>query len=204
MLTAATAIVVTQSPSLREAFPAEVVKLSPPKLETLELRGAAKLTRFVLSPVTACPSLTNLDLNACPELGFVLIQSNTIETLNLSRCTGLKKALIQCKILRNLNMEQCDSLETVMIWSEQLMDLDLSTCTELQQVELYCPELYPANTQLPTLKDPPKVSGPVHPPIQSMLKADYDERAKVLEEEKEAERLLSSTASSMPLIHHKV
>jgi len=204
ILTNAKEISVTYTQSLRDAFPAEVVKLSPPLLSKLELRGSSNLTQFILSPVNSCPKLQTLDLQNCQELKFVLIQSNTLEFLNLSRCTNLNKALIQCKYLRSLNMEGCEKLETLMLWSDALMELDLTTCKELTKLELYCPELYEDNMQLPKLKEPLGNVLPKHNPIADLLKENYFERARKDSEQKELERDQSSMSSAVPFTHCKV
>jgi hypothetical protein len=65
---------ITYSNQLHDAFPAELIKLSPPELVKLELRGSPKLTRFVLSPFIACPKLSHLDLSSCNSLNHVLLQ----------------------------------------------------------------------------------------------------------------------------------
>jgi len=97
ILTNSVEICVTYTQTLRDAFPAEVVKLSPPSLKKMELRGSSNLSQFVCSPISSCPSLQTVDLSNCVSLQFVLIQSANLEVLNLSRCPALGKALIQCK-----------------------------------------------------------------------------------------------------------
>jgi len=204
ILTNAKEICVTYTQSLRDAFPAEVVKLSPPLLTKLELRGSSNLTQFVLSPVNSCPKLQALDLHNCQSLKFVLIQSTALEFLNLSRCSSLTKSLVQCKYLRSLNMEGCDSLETLMLWSDALMELDLTTCKELVKLELYCPELYEDNMQLPKIKEPASKEIPKHSAIAELLKENYVERGRKELEVKELERAQSSLNSAIAFTHHKV
>jgi len=204
ILTSCKEIIVTWSTTLRDTFPAELVKLSPPELSRLELRGCPSLSRFVLSPVAACPKLVHLDLSSCNSLVHVLIQSVSLETLALSRCTALHKALVQCKNLRQLNMEGCDNLDVLMVWSEILMELDLTTCTMLRSVELYCPELYGDNCHLPKLRVIPPPEPPKHPPIVQMLKEQYSEKARKEAEQKEREHTLSASNTVFPRTFRKV
>jgi hypothetical protein len=178
---------ITYTQSLRDAFPAEVVKLSPPNLKKMELRGSANLSQFVCSPITSCPSLQTVDLSNCASLQFVLVQSANLETLNLSRCPSLGKALIQCKGLRSLNLEGCDGLHTLMLWSDSLMELDLSSCKELRKLELYCPELYEDNIQMPKVKPLPAEQDAKHNPIAELLAENYNEQRRRDADAREAE-----------------
>jgi hypothetical protein len=77
---------------VRDAFAAELVKLSPPELHTLDVRGAVYLRRLQLSPMTACPLLQTLNLSGCPALEYVLVQSQSLRTLELHKCPLLAKA----------------------------------------------------------------------------------------------------------------
>jgi hypothetical protein len=95
-------ISITWSNHLRDAFPTELIKLSPPNLVSLELRGCGGLTRLVLSPASACPKLSSLDLSACGALAHVLLQSASLDTVLLSKCTHLGKALVHAKCLRQV------------------------------------------------------------------------------------------------------
>lgn len=192
------------STTLRDSFPSELVKLSPPELSKLELRGCPNLTRFVLSPITSCPKLVSLDLSSCNNLQHVLIQSISLENLVLSRSTTLHKALVQCKNLRQLHVEGCDSLDTLMVWSEMLMELDLTTCANLRVVELYCPELYGDNCHLPKLKERAQLEAPKHPPIVTMLKEQYAQKATQQAEQREREYALSSSNTVFPNTFRKI
>lgn len=58
------------------------------------LRGATSVTKFVMSPMSACPKLAHVDLYGSPKLSFVLIQSQTLQSLDLTHCTGVKKVLM--------------------------------------------------------------------------------------------------------------
>mmetsp|Transcript_22964 Transcript_22964/g.74818 ORF Transcript_22964/g.74818 Transcript_22964/m.74818 type:complete len:260 (-) Transcript_22964:128-907(-) len=197
VLTASKEVVITYTASLRDAFPAELVKLSPPELSKLELRGSSNLNRFVLSPVTSCPKLVHLDLSSCQMLNFVLLQSASLETVSLARSPVLTKALVQCKNMRSLKVEGCEGLQTLMVWSDQLKELDLSTCSSLTEVKLYCPELYDDNVKMPKVKKateaPPQKYGPIH----EMLEQNYDYKLKA-EEAAKATRMLASTSGSIP------
>ena len=140
---------VTHTKTLHDAFPAEVVKLSPPGLTTIEFRGSPRLTRFVCSPASACPSLRAADVSRCGELRYALVQSDTLESLSFLKCAKLDKALLQCRNLSALNLEKCASVKTLMIWSDALAELDLSACASLEKLELYCPALAPEKVKMP-------------------------------------------------------
>ena len=83
-------------------------------------------------------------------------------------------------------------------------ELDLSTCTELQRLELYCPELYESNCKIPALKAAPSEEAPHHPPIKLTLKGEYVDRARRAQEERDAERAISSITIDVPRYHHRV
>lgn len=189
-------ICITYTQSLRDAFPAEVVKLSPPNLKKMEFRGSANLSQFVCSPITSCLSLQAVDLSNCASLQFVLIQSANLESLNVSRCPSLGKALIQCKGLRSLNLEGCDTMHTLMLWSDSLMELDLSSCKELRKLELYCPELYEDNIQMPKVKPLPAVDEAKHNPIAGLLLDNYNEQKRRDADVREVERQNSTAGKS--------
>ena len=179
ILSACKVVRVTYSPSMRDSFPAEIVRLAPPELERLELKGASLLTRVVVSPAAALPALSRLDLGSCPALEFVQVQSDSLTHLNLSRCTGLKKALVQCRNLRSIDLEGCAALETLMLWSDELSELKLETCEELRALKLYAARLQGDEPRaqgrlvLPhggRLRPPKGAPAPSHPPIAGMLK----------------------------------
>eukprot|EP00899_Mesostigma_viride_P005035 jgi/Mesvir1/14532/Mv05225-RA.1 len=186
-------IIVTWSQSLRDGFPAEIVRLSPPGLTSMELRGAQHLSRLVLSPVTSCPALQHLDLSFCPELLEVLIQSDSLETLILSRCAILSKALIQCKKLKECNLTKCGALASLMLWSDELEELDLSTCEFLSVCQLYCPKL--KDPKIPPLRQEAEKEPPVHPPIMASLREMYISEAT---KAKQKETAVVSSTSEIP------
>lgn len=157
---------VTWSPTVSDSFASEVVKLAPPDLAKISFRGSANLSKFVLSPLTACPLLKEVDLALSPNLEFVLIQSESVENVLLSRCGGVKKLLLHCNNLSSLNIDGCTSIETIMIWSSSLETLDLSGCTNLMQCKIHCPNL--KESHIPELKAKSVVT-PQHPPIAKML-----------------------------------
>ena len=161
---------VTWSPSVSDAFASEMVKLAPPELAKLSFRGSSNLTKFVLSPLTACPLLKEIDLALSPKLESVLIQSESVEKVILSRC-GVKKLLLHCKNLTTLNIEGCTSIETIMIWSDELVSLDLTACTQLSTCKVHCPNLQ--DRKIPELRAKP-VKIPDHPPINKMLAAEIE------------------------------
>jgi hypothetical protein len=92
LLTAPTTqIRVVNAPSVRDAFAAEVVKLSPQLLKSIDFRGCHNLHKLVLSPQSSCPVLEALNLSSCPGLEYVLLQSNSLKQLDLSNCGALTK-----------------------------------------------------------------------------------------------------------------
>ena len=84
-------ICIPLSPTVRDAFPSELFKLSPPHLRILNLKGCSNLHKAELSPLGSCPSLEELDLSGCPSLEYVLLQSHSLATVNLSNCGALTK-----------------------------------------------------------------------------------------------------------------
>lgn len=82
---------VVNAPSVRDAFAAEVVKLSPPLLKAVDFRGCHNLHKLVLSPQSSCPALETLNLSSCPGLEYVLLQSNSVRQVDLSNCGALTK-----------------------------------------------------------------------------------------------------------------
>jgi hypothetical protein len=82
---------VVNAPSVRDAFAAEVVKLSPPLLKSIDFRGCHNLHKLVLSPQSSCAALENLNLSSCPGLEYVLLQSNSLKQVDLSSCGALTK-----------------------------------------------------------------------------------------------------------------
>jgi len=149
ILVNATEICITHTPSLVDAFPEEVVTLSPPGLTKMEFRGSKKLTKFVCSPTTSCVSLQRLDLSRCASLRFVLLQSDSLLVVNLSKCVSLEKALVQVKNLTSVTLDGCVGVKTLMIWSDTLAELDLSACENLQKLELRCPALEQDGIKMP-------------------------------------------------------
>lgn len=185
VLTACKEIRITNTPSLRDAFASEVVKLSPPELQVLDLKGSSNLHKFVLSPLTSCPKLTELDLSNCDNLEYVLLQSQSLRTLSIRKCTNLNKALIHCPRVNKLVITDCQNLDTLMLWSEELTELDMTGCTNVATLKLQCPALI--DSKIPPLKPPPPEVKPKHPPIVAMLKENYKEAAQIAAEAKEKE-----------------
>ena len=68
---------------MKDPFVAELVRLSPPDLHTLEFRGSSNLTKVVASPTDCLPRLHTLDISSCPALDFVLVQSDSLTSINL-------------------------------------------------------------------------------------------------------------------------
>jgi hypothetical protein len=169
ILSSAVKVSITHTQSLRDAFSAEVVKLSPPKLRQLELRGSNNLKQFVCSPSSSCPSLKSVDLSDCDGLNFTLIQSASLENLNLARCPCLVKALVQCRNLSTLRLDGCDALHTLILWSDSLTELDLSSCTKLSKLELYCPKLCEDNLRTPHIDSVSMAVDTRYLPISELL-----------------------------------
>lgn len=117
------------------------MKLSPLELWNLDLSKSSNLRNFVLSPATACPKLTDLDLTQCKSLSYVLVQSTSVKTIKLSKCEGLNKVLLHCPRLSTLQMTDCPNLETVMIWSDDMTAVDLAGCTGIIDLKLQCPNM---------------------------------------------------------------
>mmetsp|Transcript_21570 Transcript_21570/g.54906 ORF Transcript_21570/g.54906 Transcript_21570/m.54906 type:complete len:261 (-) Transcript_21570:661-1443(-) len=185
VLTACKEIRVTHTASLRDAFCAEVVKLSPQELHSLDLRGSCNLRNFVCSPATACPKLTDLDLSECRTLDYVLVQSASVRSVRLHKCEGLTKVLLHCPHLTSLTLSDCPALDSLMIWSDELASLDLTGCNSIVTLKLQCPAL--AEQKVPPLKFIERHVKPVHPPIASMLKDSYGELARSAADAKEKE-----------------
>lgn len=135
--------------TLGDAFPAEILKLSPPCLQKLDFRGSPSLSQFLCAPSNSCICLRQVNLTNCDSLSFVLVQSRSIEFFDLSDCPRLKKVLVQCKSLGTLAVRGCSSLCTLMTWSESLENLDLSTCSALSHLDLICPKLSRRTLYLP-------------------------------------------------------
>jgi hypothetical protein len=156
--------------SLRDAFCNELVRLSPSELWNLQLAGSSNLRNFVLSPNTACPRLTDLNLSESANLGYVLIQSSSLRTIKLNKCPKLSKVLIHCPHVTSLTLTECPALETVMIWSDELTSLDLTGCDNMLTLKLQCPAL--TEHSIPPLKFIEQHIKPSHPPIAGVLKVD--------------------------------
>lgn len=100
-------IKVVNTASLRDAFCNEIVKLSPPELFNIDFRGSSNLRNFVLSPMTACPKLTDVSLDESSTLDYVMIQSQSVKTVHLSKCANLTKVrLLDCPCHSGLSMPQ--------------------------------------------------------------------------------------------------
>lgn len=92
---AAAQVRVVNAPSVRDAFAAEVVKLSPPLLKTIDFHGCHNLHKLVLSPQSSCPALEALHLSSCPGLEYVLLQSNSVKQVDLTNCEALTKVTLR-------------------------------------------------------------------------------------------------------------
>lgn len=167
---------VTHTKTLHDSFPAEVVKLSPPNLTTMEFRGSPRLTRFVCSPASACPSLRAADLSHCGELRYALVQSDTLESLSFSKCAKLDKALLQCRSMSTLNLQKCASIKTLMIWSDALNELDLSACENLEKLELYCPSLAPEKVTMPVARPRARAPETRYVPVAKLVLENMNAR----------------------------
>jgi hypothetical protein len=83
---------------VRDAFAAEVVKLSPPLLKAIDFTGCHNLHKLVLSPPSCCAALEALTLSSCPGLEYVLLQSNSLKQVDLSNCGALTKVALHAGV----------------------------------------------------------------------------------------------------------
>lgn len=134
-------IAVNDSQACDDTFAAEVVKLSPPELERLDLQRNAQLKTFILAPEGSCPSLRYLNLSGCTSLEYLYVQSESLEEVHLSNCESLKKAVVHAPSMSNVNVDGCSNLGTLLLWTDELESLDLSNCPSLRKRQLYCPKL---------------------------------------------------------------
>lgn len=135
---------------MRDALVSELVELSPPGLTLLNFSGSSNLTKVVISPLTCCTKLADLDLSACASLDYVLIQSNSLLALNLRGCRNLSKALIHCPNLQTLQMTDCTEVQTIMLWSGVLKELDLTgTLAGYRPLAARCTAASPLPAALP-------------------------------------------------------
>ncbi|GAX74667.1 hypothetical protein CEUSTIGMA_g2115.t1 [Chlamydomonas eustigma] len=185
VLMACKEIKIVNTASLRDAFCNEIVKLSPPELATINFQGSSNLRNFVVSPMAACPKLTELDLSDCSSLEYVMLQSPSLRTLRLKGCQNINKVLIHCPHLTSLEMMDNPRLETIMIWSDELVSVDLSGCTGIYTLKLQCPALQ--EKKVPPLRIIEQHVKPVHPPISFLLKETYSDASKEAAEAKERE-----------------
>ncbi|KAI8474942.1 MAG: hypothetical protein J3K34DRAFT_489365 [Monoraphidium minutum] len=190
---------VVDSPSVRDAFASELVRLSPPQLRHLSLRGAPNLRSLVLSPLGACPALERADLGGCPSLEYVLLQSAGLKALDLGGCGALTKALIQCPSLSKLEVEGCPNLEKAIVWSDALTELNLSGSTKLTHLELHCPAL--AASRAPPIPRRPAAQRPAHAPIAAALRANARDAAAAAAEAREREWRAQRGGSAIPAVH---
>ena len=114
---------------LGDGFVVELVRMSPPNLNTIQLKGSDRLSQFVVTPDSCFPSLKLVDLSSCTGLECVLIQSSSLEVLDLSHCTGLKKVVLQCPNIRSVSLADCTALQTLTIpEGGGKVNLDLANC----------------------------------------------------------------------------
>jgi len=189
---------------VRDAFAAEVVKLSPPLLAKLNLRGSEALSNVVLSPPAACPALKHLDLSFCKSLEYVLIQSTSLTELRLHNCGALGKALIHCPNLAALTLSSCPSLTTAMIWSGELTTLNMNGCNALECLKLHTPKLAHEGSTIPGVKGVPRVVKPAHPPLALMLKDNCREMAVHEAEAVEAAWKMPADGAIIPVVHRPI
>ncbi|CAM6089744.1 unnamed protein product [Calypogeia fissa] len=141
MFAALKVLTIIWSENLGDDFILELFAVPLPNLVHLELRGSKLLTKFILSPETLSPSITFIDISCCPNLTFVLIQSDSLKDLTLARSFVLEKVLLQTRTLKSLILCTCPLLDTLMVWSNDLVNLNLLDCKEITILELYCPKL---------------------------------------------------------------
>ncbi|MEW5312782.1 MAG: hypothetical protein WDW38_004390 [Sanguina aurantia] len=202
VLTSCVQVSITHTASLRDAFASELVKLSPPELSSVDIQASRNLRNVVLSPLTACPKLMDLDCSDCPSLEYVLIQSHSLRNLSLKKCGVLTKALIHCPRLSEITITDCPNLETIMLWSDDLTKLDLTGCPNITSMKLQCPSLI--DQVVPALKTSPLHVKPSHPPIAAMLTETYVGVARGAAEAKDLERRSLVDDSIIPHVHRGV
>ncbi|CAG9462648.1 unnamed protein product [Pedinophyceae sp. YPF-701] len=183
ILTSCSRIEVNQQQDVRDTFPAEIVKLAPPYLEVLSLKSNINITKVVISPINACPSLRSLHLDGCPKLEYVLVQSASLENVSLTICKALKKIVLHCSSLQTVDLRESLALESVMIWSEVLDDLDIKECKNLKQVDLHCPAL--AFPRLGKFAKVTRVASAAHAPVHAIVAEDYSIRDDARDKERE-------------------
>lgn len=196
ILTSCKKISITYSPALRDGFAAEIFKLSPPELAEMSIQGCDNLSKFVLSPITSCPSLEQISLLENTNLNYVLLQSNSLHELNVHNCQNLEKLLIHCKNLSKLTVTKCPNLKHIMVLSHELKALDLRDSTAMSTVDLQCPRL--TDSKVPPLAPKPKPAHPSHPPISVMLRQKYSELASERKLQAELEQVNAITDSVIP------
>lgn len=57
----------------------------------MSFKGCDNLSKFVLSPITSCPSLEEIALTDNTNLSYVLLQSNSLASLTLHNNPSLEK-----------------------------------------------------------------------------------------------------------------
>lgn len=192
-------IKIRDTPSLRDAFVAEVVVLSPPDLTLLDLSGSSNLHKVMLSPMTACPKLNEVNLNNCRALDYVLIQSQSATRIDISKCGAVTKVLLHCPNLQTVCLTDCPNLHTVMLWSDQLKELDLTGCTGVHSLKLQCPAL--ESRTIPPLVPPPPMQKPIHPPFSAMLRENLKEAAQAAAQMRESDTRTIKDDSIIPRVY---
>lgn len=204
MLSACREARVPGDPSVRDAFVAELVRLSPPRLRVLDLGACRHLRSVSLSPAASCPALEAVGLRACPSLQYVLIQSASLLQLDVSGCEALTKVILQCPRLASLSIRGCSSLAALLVWSDELRALDL-TGAQLKTLQLSCPALSTAESVLPQLPACPVAEEPPrHAPIATMLRDTMRQAAQAAAEACEREWKADRPSCGIPRSVHTV
>eukprot|EP00892_Ulva_mutabilis_P002347 jgi/Ulvmu1/12112/UM084_0038.1 len=165
------------SATVRDAFAAELVKLSPPRLATLSFCGCPNLHRFVLSPINACPSMVNLNLSCCSGLEYVFVQSMSLQIIDLSNCPNVTKAIIHAPNSLKITLKNCPKLSSIHVWSDQLTQLIFDGCTGIQSLVCRCDKLSRVSHP-PLVEVLDKSKRPDHKPVRDIV---LDRRAAELQ-----------------------
>ncbi|CAK9278008.1 unnamed protein product [Sphagnum jensenii] len=141
------------------------VTLDLPHLQSVSLSNNRKFVELTLRS----PSLTAINLTACPALNRIDITSSSLEKLQLRQQLGLASMVLQCPWLRevdltecelltdtvcnvfsdgggcprlnSLTLDNCDGLTRVKLSTSSLSTLSLVGCRNILSLELSCPIL---------------------------------------------------------------
>jgi len=195
ILTACEEIIITYTDACTDEFVDELVKLSPPSLHKLELRGNNQLTSIQLSSPSLCPSLATFDLSWCASLAFVFVQSDSLHELKLDECSSLSKIIVHAPLLSNFSCSNCCKLDRILLWSDVLQQADMSGCGTVTKCQLHCPELDSSESSIPKETKAENRGVLRREPISEVL---ANEHGKQVEEHVDKRRHMKGTPTSRP------